>query len=303
MIIFTGDIAKGSKRDYMVNVQFSAKFFFAYAAVLALVTIAFSGIAALALPIWAIIVNGSALPGCTVFAGHIFRAPLAIASVIAKELIVPLNFAIGTLKFFAADSTINRIKTAFVARITASLESIPLPQPLTLKVAKVIFVHNKLAHRLRYRITAITTRNRNTVIDWAILTGLWIIALPGIMASFAAKSTITLFHMALSSFENLSAISAGQFYSTTSIKPWFSFAKGITAFFGAAQIFFFQAISPCQKFFTAVGASCNNHQKHPFGSGRIRQFGLWGADCRSARRSTGDQPVIAPRFNFSTGVL
>jgi hypothetical protein len=287
-----------------MNIHLSAKFGLCYTAILARVIVAFSSAISLSSPIWPVVINRAAFPRWAIFTCGILRAPLSITNMIAEKQVVTFQLSVAALKHLSASCTFNQGWATFISRVFTSNLMNALPGCFANLLAKMSFVVLDLTWRLNNFAAAIGAFGCDAFVVWAILPSKRIFGLPGVIAIYRTKVALVYFQLIRGAFEFLAALLATYYSAPSSCEIRMPFLVTLFAILGAKQVFrSTDSIKRDAKFCTTISALHSNHQKYPFGLGRIRRFRAWGTDRRSVRRSTGDQPVIAPRFNFSTGVL
>jgi len=99
-VVFIRDVAETSKRLNVVNVVVFIGFFFT--AILASVVIPLKGFLALNKPVWAIVINCPALPGCGVFTNEVKSLPFTMTPIRAKLAPIFSQPARGNFEYLSA---------------------------------------------------------------------------------------------------------------------------------------------------------------------------------------------------------
>lgn len=109
VVVFAGDVVKGSKRGYVVNIKSLAVLLLSCATHATGVVVALAGKALLTMPVWAVILDHSTFPVGRGRAGHEISQPLVLAVLAAK-----MDFALSransggiALNWFSARSAVS----------------------------------------------------------------------------------------------------------------------------------------------------------------------------------------------------
>ena len=128
VVVFAGDVVKGSKRGYVVNIKSLAVLLLSCATHATGVVVALAGKALLTMPVWAVILDHSTFPVGRGRAGHEISQPLVLAVLAAK-----MDFALSransggiALDLLAALRTLHLYLSAFVGwRGGSNLSGLP----------------------------------------------------------------------------------------------------------------------------------------------------------------------------------